>query len=193
MHFGSPLRPEESYVERLWNDLAGLEQYLHPAEPTVLINTRSAFTKAMILAAGNWLERRTLQALEDFAGSASSRETLVWFVKRRGLGRQFHTLFDWESGKVSSFVANFGPDFKKQYEEAASSDTEVLRASLDFMELVAERNELAHSSRISDEAQFTAAEVREKFYSAAGWVTWVGGFLREGGAPSWNPPSVPTT
>ncbi len=59
------------------------------------------------------------------------------------------------------------------------------------MQLIAERNELAHGGQINDEAQFTPSEVRAKFYSAAGWVSWIGQFLIEGGEPSWNPPSVP--
>lgn len=187
----APLQPAESYVERLWNDLADLEQYVLEAGPAIVVNTRSAFAKTMVLAAGNWLERRTVQALLDVAKSASSKETLVFLIKRRVLDRQFHTLFDWKSGKVNSFLGNFGPDFKMKVQEAANGDEEVFRASLDFMELVAERNILAHDRRINDEAQFTPSEVRTKFYSAAGWVSWVGQFLTEGGPPSWNPPSAP--
>lgn len=188
----APLRPAESYVERLWNELDDLEQYVSKAGPTVVVNTKSAFAKAMILAAGNWLERRTLQAILDVAKSASSQETLVFLVKRRVLKRQFHTLFDWNSGKVDFFLSHFGPDFKKEAQEAAKQNEEVLRASLDFMELIGERNTLAHDKRISDEAQFTPEQVRSKFYNAAGWVSWVGQFLTEGGVPSWDPPSAPT-
>ena len=69
----APLQPAESYVERLWNELSDLEQYVPQADATVLLNTRSAFAKAMVLAAGNWLERRTVQTLLDFARSASSK------------------------------------------------------------------------------------------------------------------------
>ena len=188
----APLRPAESYVERLWNDLGDLEHYVSEAGPAVFVNTKSAFAKAMILAAGNWLERRTVQTILDVARSASSQDTLVFLVERRVLNRQFHTLFNWKSGKVDYFLSHFGPDFKKEAQEAAKQNEEVLRASLDFMELVAERNTLAHDKRISDEAQFTPSQVRSKFYNAAGWVSWVGQFLTEGGAPSWNSPSAPT-
>ena len=187
----APLQPAESYVERLWNDLSDLEQYGPLVGPTVLVNTRSAFAKAMILAAGNWLERRTLQALLLFAKSASSNDALVHLVKKKVLDRQFHTLFDWDSGKINSFLGKFGSDFKKKA-EAANGNERIHRASLDFMELVAARNVLAHDSRISDEAQFTPSQVRTKFYNAAGWVSWIGQFLTDGELPSWNPPSTPT-
>ena len=188
----APLQPAESYVERLWNELADLEQYVPQAGAVVLVNTRSAFAKAMVLAAGNWLERRTLQALLNFTKSTSSKETVVFLVKRRVFDRQFHTLFDWKSGKVNSFLGNFGPDFKGKYQEVAKESEEVLRASLDFMELVAERNGLAHDGRINEEAQFTPAQVRMKFYNASSWVSWVGQFLTEGRPSSWTPPSAPT-
>jgi len=189
------LEPAESYVERLWCNLVDLERHVPSLGAAVLVNTRSAFAKAMILAAGNWLERRTVQALLSFAGSASSQETLVFLVKTRVLDRQFHALFDWRSGKVNSFLGKFGPDFKKKVQEAGGNDADVVRGSRDFMILVAERNALAHGNRISDEAQFTPAEVRAKFYNAAGWVSWIGQFLVEAGTspPSWNPPPIPPT
>ena len=145
----------------------------------------------MVLAAGNWLERRTVEALLLFASSASSNEALVCLVKKKILDRQFYTLCDWDSGKANSFLGNFGPDFKAKAQEAANGNGEIHSASLDFVGLVAERNVLAHGSQISDEAQFTPLQVRTKFYNAAGWVSWVGQFLTEDGPPSWNPPSAP--
>ena len=90
----TPFQPEDSYVEKLWNDLSDLEQCCPQLGATLLVNIRSAFAKAMILAAGNWLERRTQQALLFFARSASSNDALVYLVKNRVLYRQFHTLFD---------------------------------------------------------------------------------------------------
>ncbi|MCY4673132.1 MAG: hypothetical protein OXD43_05085 [Bacteroidetes bacterium] len=188
----APSEPQESYVERLWNNLADLEQILLKEDAKILVDTRSAFAKAMVLAAGNWLERRTRSVLEDFATSVSSQQTLVYFVRTGALDRKFHMLFDWNSGKVNSFLGKFGPDFKKNADQAIKENDSVLRASLDFMELVAERNELAHSSQLGkDEVQFTASQVRTKFYNAAGWVSWIGEFLVDGAVPSWNPPSVP--
>ena len=188
----TPLQPEDSYVEKLWNDLSDLEQYGPQLGATVLVNIKSAFAKAMILAAGNWLERRTLQAILFFARSASSNDALIHLVEKKVLDRQFHTLFDWDSGKVNSFLGKFGPDFKKKA-AAANGNDNIHRASLDFMALVAERNRLAHSSKINDQAQFTSSEVRIKFYDAAGWITWIGQFLTDSNPPSWNPPSPPTT
>ena len=185
-----PLDPADSYVETLWNDLSDLEQCGHLVDATALVNTRSAFAKAMILAAGNWLERRTVQALLLFTKSASSNEALVHLVENKVVKRRFHTLFDWDSGKVNSFVGIFGSDFKAKVNKA-NGDDEIQRASLDFMELVAARNVLAHDSRISDEPQFTPSQVRTKFYNAAGWVSWVGQFLIDGELPAWNPPSAP--
>lgn len=185
----TPLQPEDSYVERLWNDLTDLEQAGPQLAATVLVNIRSAFAKAMVLAAGNSLERRTIQALLLFAKSASGNDALINLVEKRVLNRQFHTLFDWESGKVNSFLGKFGSDFKKKAE--AANDDEIHRASRDFMELVAERNALAHGSRMNEEAQFTPSEVRTKFYNADGWISWVGQFLTDGNLPSWNPPSPP--
>ena len=186
-----PLQPADSYVERLWNDLSALEQSVPPTDAVVLVNTRSAFAKAMVLAAGNWLERRTLQALLQFAESTSNNDALVHLVKTRVLDRQFHALFDWESGKTKSFFGKFGPIFKQKAQEATNGNEKIQRAALDFMELVAERNSLAHNSRISDEAQFTPSQVRTKFYNATGWVSWVGQFLIDDRSPSWNPPSAP--
>ena len=187
----TPFQPEDSYVEKLWNDLSDLEQCGPQLGATLLVNIRSAFAKAMILAAGNWLERRTQQALLFFARSASSNDALVYFVKNRVLYRQFHTLFDWDTGKVNSFLGKFGPDFKKKV-KAANGNGDIHRASHNFMELVAERNSLAHDSRINDEAQFTPSEVRTKFYNAAGWISWISQVLADGNLPAWNPPSPPT-
>ena len=187
----APSEPQESYVERLWNNLADLEQHIAKEDATLLVDTRSTFAKTMILAAGNWLERRTVHVLVDFATSASSGQTLVSFVKTGALERRFHTLFDWNSGNVNSFLGKFGKDFRNKVKLAVQENNDVLLASHDFVNLVAERNALAHSSRLADEAQFTASDVRAKFYNAAGWVSWIGRFLVDGEAPLWKPPSVP--
>ena len=186
-----PPEPEESYVESLWNNLVNLEQNVPKYDPMILVDTRSVFAKTMILAAGNWLERRTLHVLVDFANSVASQPTLAYFVKTRALDRKFHTLFDWESGKVNSFLGKFDTGFKEKVLQAVQENNDVLLASHDFVNLVAQRNVLAHSSRLADEAQFTAADVRTKFYNAAGWVSWIGRFLVDGKAPPWDPPSVP--
>jgi len=184
--------PKESYVERLWNNLVNLEQNIPKEDATILVDTRSAFAKTMVLAAGNWLERRTIDVLVDFVTRASvGRQTLVSLVHTGVLDRRFHTLFDWNSGKVNSFLRKFGPNFKEMALQASQENESVQFASYDFMSLIAERNKLAHSSRLSDEAQFTASEIRTKFYNAAGWVSWIGQFLVDGAVPSWNPPSVP--
>ena len=187
----APPEPKESYVERLWNNLADLEQSIPEEDVILLVNTRSAFAKAMILAAGNWLERRTLHALADFTASSSNKQTLVFFVRAGAIDRKFHTLFNWKSGTVNYFLGKFGKDFKEKVLEASGENDNVQRASHDFMNLVAERNKLAHSSQIGDEAQFTASDVRTMFYNAAGWVSWIGRFLVDEAAPFWNPPSVP--
>ena len=185
------LEPADSYVERLWSELADLEPCVSEAGPAVLINTRSAFAKAMVLAAGNWLERRTVQTLLDFARGAASKETLVLLVRRRVLDYKFHTLFDWRSGTVNSFLGIFGDDFKGKAKKAAKENDDVHRASLDFMELVGERNGLAHDKRIGDEAQFTPIQVRTKFYNAAAWVSWIGQCLAEDDPPPWSSPAPP--
>lgn len=188
----TPLQPTESYVERLWNELGELEQYAVKGGPVLVSNTQSTFAKAMILAAGNWLERRTMQAILDFTESTSCNEILVALIKTTVLKRKFHTLFDWNSGSVNSFLGLFGKNFRKNVQRAAPQNTSVHRASLDFMELCSERNQLAHNKRLGDEAQFTPTEVRTKFYNAAGWVSWIGQFLIQGSAPSWKPPSAPS-
>jgi len=73
--------PKESYVERLWNNLVNLQQNIPKKDATILVDTRSAFAKTMSLAAGNWLERRTIDVLVDFVTRASgSTQTLVSFV-----------------------------------------------------------------------------------------------------------------
>ena len=187
----APPEPKESYVESLWNNLVNLEQKILEGDPAILVDTRSAFAKTMVLAAGNWLERRTLYVLVDFATRASSKPTLVSFVKTGAIDRKFHMLFNWKDGKVRSFLGKFGPDFKNKVEQAIRENHDVQRASIDFMNLVAERNKLAHSSRLSNEVEFTASDVRIKFYNAAGWVSWIYEFLVDGAVPSWNPPTVP--
>ena len=186
-----PPEPADSYVESLWVNLLELEQLMPAHDATILVDTRSAYAKAMVLAAGNWLERRTLFALLTFARDASRRPALVSFVKIRTLDRQFHTLFNWRSGKVNSFLGTFGADFRDRVKKALQENEDILRASKDFMTLVADRNTLAHSSRLADEVDFTPLEVRNKFFNAASWVAWIGKFLVDGQEPSWDPPSIP--
>jgi len=145
----------------------------------------------MVLAAGNWLERKTTQELLEFTKAVSDSEALVELVKRRVLDRQFHTLFDWKTGTVSTFVSLFGSPTKSLVDAALRSNASLEQASRDFMALVHQRNLLAHDGAISEEPQFTANQVRSMFYNAASWVSWMGETLINGAAPAWSPEKPP--
>jgi len=168
------MEPAESFVEALWHDLRDLEKYVPPAGIGVLVSARATYAKAMVIASGNWLERRTMAVLNSFVDEVSrSHEPLRELVRKKVVDRQFHTLFDWKSGRVDSFLKLFGKTLSNELLQAEKMQPDIANASMSFMKLVAERNVLAHAPEISQDPQFTPGDVRSMFYRASSWLSWI--------------------
>lgn len=171
----SGMDAQTAYVVTVWRSFEALQsRLLETADPSIIVDAQAVYSKAMILAAGNWFERKVSEVLVDFARVHSNGDLrVVELVRQRAVARQFHTLFDWEQQVPSRFLALFGDRFKDaSIREIKASET-LASGARDFMTLVAQRNALAHAQALDEEPPFTAAEVFTKFNSGAEWVRWL--------------------
>lgn len=182
------MRPSDSIVEMLWRELVQLRQELGDSPPGALSALNSAFAKTMTLAAGNWLERRTMRALESFVECAAPKHPSLWeFTKRRAIARQFHTLLD-PNRSISAFVAHFGDDIKRRAMNFHKEEEVAREASESLVRLIGGRNDLAHGDKIDFTPQWTPEEVRNLFHASADWLTWFESLLlSKEEVPGWKP------
>jgi hypothetical protein len=88
----------------LYKEFQELIFYLDQGAQISFRNTAEEnFRKALLLAAASYFEHCISDAVLEFANETSNgNELLVEFVKNKAISRQYHTFFDWDSGKVTA-------------------------------------------------------------------------------------------
>lgn len=127
------------------------------------------YRKALLLACASSFESVLSNIVRDrFEKSFDiQNHPLAHFAICKGIKRQYHTWFDWDSGNANRFLALFGPDFKSYVSEQIKSDTSGLDAAIaDFMELGRLRNQLVHDDFGSFQMPKTIEEIYSLFSSA---------------------------
>ena len=152
-------------VDRLHDDFKALVVVLAEGGELSLLNVAEEhFRKSELLAAASYFERSVVEQVESFVKVASGDSALVLsFVQRKGLKRQYHTLFDWDSNNANHFFKLFGDVFKS-FMAARCSEDEALRDGVKaFMELGRERNRLVHQDYAAYTLEKTADEIFELY------------------------------
>jgi hypothetical protein len=105
------------------------------------------------------------------------------FVRRKGLSRQYHTLFDWDRGNGNPFFALFGETFRLAMEARVKSDLELAESVRAFLELGRERNRLIHQDLGQFVLEKTSGEIFALYGRGARFVEALPELLRTGAAP----------
>lgn len=153
-------------VDRLHTEFQALVALLErDAEPSLLITADDTFRKVLLLSAASHFERVVTDAILGFVSLASSgNERVVEFVRRKGLSRQYHTLFDWDRGNANPFFGLFGEAFKVAMEARLKNDQALAEAIRAFLDLGRERNRLIHQ----DLGQFVLEKTSGEIFTLYG-------------------------
>lgn len=167
----------DSYVsqhEELTSFLSGA------GEISLKADADKRFTKILILACASYFEDRVVTIVEDFSRSVSGgNEAIQTFVRKKGLDRQYHTLFDWSMRNANRFFSYFGERSKDKHKNDIK-DIELLSTwEADYMYLGRTRNVLVHTNFAIANVDDTYVEVYERFKSAISFVNYVEQHLGE--------------
>lgn len=175
-------------VDRLHSEFLALVALLQSAEPSLLNTAEDTFRKVLLLSAASLFERLVTDSIIEFVSEASAgNECVREFVRRKGLARQYHTLFDWENwekGNANKFFALFGESFKQTMVGRLKTDPELSDSIRTFLELGNDRNRLTHQDLGQFVLEKTTTEIFDKYQSAARFVEALPNLLRTGSTQS---------
>jgi hypothetical protein len=165
--------PDEStIIDALYEENKALTDYLSEAEePSFQTQADEKFRKVLILSAASFFEVRVLKAIVDAARAAAPQAPhMVEFVKKKGLSRQYHTLFDWDRRNANRFFSFFGDEKKEQMKKLVAEDDDLSSSIAAFLELGSLRNELVHLDFANFSLEKTADEIYELYRKASRFV-----------------------
>ncbi len=126
--------------------------------------------------AGYFEEQVQYQALAFVDRPASGNELLKELVLHRAFGRQYHTLFSWDSKNANTFFRLFGSNFFQSMQQYTEKDKyqSAIRA---FLEVGDARNHLAHGSYADFSLEKTIEEIYGSYRTALLFVNSIGNHL----------------
>ena len=173
---------DDDAIERLCEEHDELIEHLL-ATGRITWKTRAddQFAKALLIAVASRFEARlTACVVETFESATGGSDALVSFVQNQAVERRYHTWFSWGDAKnANRFFRLFGEEFKNVMEAKVKNDPDLDDAVKAFLELGRLRNELAHEDYATFSMQKTPDEVLERYRTAARFVDWFAGDLRE--------------
>ena len=170
-------------VDRLYTDFLALARVLaSTSEPSLAITADDCFRKALLLSAASLFETLVVEAIQRFVSdTARGNACVVEFVRRKGLARQYHTLFDWEKRHAGHFFALFGESFKAAMERRAKIDEAFAGSIAAFLEIGRERNRVIHQNFGHVTLEKTATEIYNLYRVAQMFVAELPELLQSGG------------
>lgn len=159
-------------VDKMYRDFGDLVEYLDKGEEVSLRSfANDNFRKALLLAAASYFERRLTGDLVAFVSEiAGDNNLVVAFCRNKGVHRQYHTYFDWESSNANQFFGLFGDDFKGFMKKQVRENDDLQRCMRSFLEVGRERNRLVHQDFGSFTLEKTAEEIYQLYRDALQFV-----------------------
>ncbi len=136
------------------------------------------FSKVLLLATASYFEDKVVSIIPKFLNPANCPLTEN-FISKKGLKRQYHTLFDWESNNANTFFSLFGDEFKTFMGNKLDSDQKLKDSIKSFIELGSLRNRLVHNNYAQFQLDKTVNEIFEKFEVSSYFVDKMETFAEE--------------
>lgn len=148
-------------VDSLYKDIQELQSFLNDQNEISLKSfTEANLRKNLLLASASFFEVSIQSILESFSKERSTNcLALVAFVRNKGIKRQYHTYFNWDSSNANSFFGLFGEDFKESLKQKIDTNDNLKDSISAFIEIGRERNRLVHQDFGSYSLEKTADEL----------------------------------
>jgi len=169
----------QAVIDQLCDDNRQLLEVLDRAgEVTLKIAADINFRKVLVMAAASYFEVAVRDVVTSFVSKGSrNNEWIVTFAQKKGLERQYHTLFQWDGKNANSFFGLFGQNCREGHlkdVKAHDSLDECIRA---FLELGQLRNQLAHENFGTFALPKTTDELVELYRKADSFVEYLRSFF----------------
>lgn len=172
-------------VERIYAEFEAVTALVDPlANPSLKISVSDVFRKHLLMTAASWFEAAVTDTIARVAlESLGDDSVIVEFLRNKGLSRQFHTYFDWESSNAWKFFGLFGRGFIAYARDEVARRPELAQAISAFVEVGRERNRMAHQDYGSYILEKTAQEIFDLYKRALPFVDGLEALLTSFPAP----------
>ena len=170
--------PDETIVDQLYQDFQTLIESVDVLDFSLQTTLRITFSKSLLMAVASYFEEQVQHQVVDFVDSRTSgNELLKELVLHRAFGRQYHTLFSWESKNANTFFSLFGNNFRQSMTRYVTEHDEYQEAIRAFLEIGNARNELAHGNYAQFPLDKSTEEIYANYKAALQFVNSIGGHL----------------
>lgn len=163
------MTPEGGAVAGLYSDYLDLETELTSA-PSGLAALNRSYHKHLLLAAASSLEDQVKRLVERIF-TTTGNDRLGYFVSRRVMARQYHTLFDWDNASAVAFFSSFGDTCARAFKTSLREDASLKEECEAFLRLGQLRNQLVHNDYATALVELTPSEIMEKYELAQTFVS----------------------
>lgn len=163
------------FIGKIFQDHKDLhDKLLEISEITFATIVNDDFKKILLLSVASYFERRIQDAIRKCIEKYSHNEPrVVEFVTCKGIDRQYHTYFDWDSSNANRFFKLFGNRLKQEAITDTNANEKLSQATKDFIELGRIRNEMVHGNFGQYVFEKTPSEVYQLYISAKFFVDYV--------------------
>lgn len=154
-------------VESLYADTLELDKSLmQQKELSLRVFADSNLRKNLLLSSASYFEREVGDLILEYAKKCTADEKIVSFIQKKALSRQYHTLFSWDAKNCNTFLGLFGDEFKDEFSQRITVNTELEQAIKDFLEIGRERNRMVHQDFGQYSLEKTSEEINKTHKSA---------------------------
>ncbi|MDP3042136.1 MAG: HEPN domain-containing protein [Candidatus Omnitrophota bacterium] len=131
------------------------------------------FKRYLLLVSGGYFEECITNILLNLVSKNVDNKLIIEFLKNKGIKRQYHTYFDWESINANQFFSLFGEEFKEKMSQEVNNK-ETLKVSIkDFIQIGHARNLLAHKNATLVNLDKTSEETYAQYKSAEEFISFL--------------------
>jgi hypothetical protein len=171
----------EEIIERIFKENQALHDLLITQKEVSLASmVGDQFRKTLLLAIASQFEHRVTSTVRSYSIAASSGDdALTSFVKAKGITRQYHTYFKWDTSNGNAFFGLFGNSFKTFMTKRLDERKELQEGLVAFLTLGDLRNQLVHSDYATFTLDKTPNEIFDLYRKAVVFVRDLGEVFEE--------------
>ena len=166
---------ESERIKNQYEDSKDLYEYLlEKKEISFASYIDDVYKNVLVLSAASYFESKISELISGYAEKACGTDKrIVHLVKSKAVERQYHTLFDWDSGNTNKFWKFFGEETKNDVRIKIKNDEQLQEAEKSFLELGQQRNLLVHKNFAETDVNTTVEEIYNKYCKACIFISLI--------------------
>jgi hypothetical protein len=130
-------------------------------------------TKTFLLSCASYYESKIQEVIKEFMLCSTEDERLINFATNKGIKRQYHLYFEWESNNINNFLGLFGEKFKSNVSNEIKIRDDLQKGMKAFLIIGNLRNKMVHDNFLGCSLPNTFDEIVEMNKQATIFLTFL--------------------